>query len=410
MQNTPTFTSSFVGKCTFETGLTHCKSKEKQKWVDHHENEIKLLSLKAINQGETYDSSIVKPIRKELLGFAVTRDIQKSLVYTAKNIPIIDDNSDPFGNELSALIRKVTKSANLQRQNTGNLSGASQDPVVNQAFDITETTRKFYKDVHSVDLNQLLGGTRPLALRSIVHYGGVGSSNTGFDNAFWWPKDAVMVYGDGRGFNPLVSEPSVGVHEISHMFTQQAAGTALSNEPTGLDYTGDAGGLNEANSDQGAVAALQWHNKQNDPTDDKLFRIGTGLFRNDKPEFALRDMANPGQGYKGAKFFGDDPQEGYEIYTNWSADSKSTDPHLSSAVGNKWYRNAALYLYQKNFGSTWETIEKVRVATLPTCKPNITYPEYAAETIKVAKKMHPESDYFWQAIAAAWKDVQVTIK
>jgi len=287
------------------------------------------------------------------------------------------------------------------------VSAPSFDTTVNQAYDITDLTRNFYQNIHKVNLNQLLGGQKQVPLISIVHFSGKGGSNTGYDNAYWSPNDGVMVYGDGHFFNPLVSEPTVGTHEISHMFTQQTAGTSINNQPTGIDYTGDAGGINEANSDQAAVAALQLSKKATDPSDDKLFLIGLGLFRNDNPNFALRDMGNPGNGYKNSKFLGSDPQEGYGDYSSWKDKSAEVDPHLSSAVGNKWYRRAALYCFQAGFGATWQTVELVRVAALPFCPPDVTYPQYANITLQVAKQLHPENDQFAQQIQKAWQDVNV---
>lgn len=84
------------------------------------------------------------------------------------------------------------------------------------------------------------------------------------------------------------------------------------------------------------------------------------------------------------------------------------DPHLASAVGNKWFRRAALYLGQNGLGATWETVEKVRIAALPECPPNVTYPQYANTTIRVARQLRPDRDDFWQEISRAWADVGIT--
>ncbi len=389
----------FIGLSTFENAKKHLETNHPQ--LTEKIEQCKDHIFDILSRQRFRSQPINHATRQLLVNFSQTNP-EKNIVYSANNsqLSIIMENFPH--------LKIFENSSNLSRETTGVKSSPSADSVVNQAYEITDITRIFYQSVHSINLNQLLGGSREVPLLSMVHFGGKGGMRAGYDNAFWSPNDAVMVYGDGCFFNPLVSEPTVGTHEISHMVTQQIAGTLIdghNGQATGIDYTGDAGGINEANSDQAAVAALQMSKHANDPSDDKLFRIGQGLFRDDNTEFALRDMGNPGNGYKGAKYLGNDPQEGYGDYTFWNEKSNGVDPHLASAVGNKWYRRAALYL--KDFGPTWETVEKVRIAALPLCHSNITYPEYAAITEQVAKRLHPETDQFWQRINDAWKDVKV---
>ncbi len=73
-------------------------------------------------------------------------------------------------------------------------------------------------------------GTAPT---NYVHYA------QGYDNAFWSDECFCMTYGDGLRLGALTSLDVVG-HEVSHGLC-----TATAN----LDYEGEAGGLNEANSD-----------------------------------------------------------------------------------------------------------------------------------------------------------------
>jgi len=65
-----------------------------------------------------------------------------------------------------------------------------------------------------------------------VHYG------ADFNNAFWADDCFCMTYGDGEA-GPLTSLDVVG-HEVAH---------GLCHATAGLDYNGESGGLNEANSD-----------------------------------------------------------------------------------------------------------------------------------------------------------------
>jgi Zn-dependent metalloprotease len=378
----------FIGQCTFEQAKKHCNEKycdKKQKAEELTQHFDKHIQHHREHHHHPLNSDTRNRV-KELYGNKASNK-----VYSAGNL---------------YLDLEKTKGI-LQRQNQGKKTQESKDPVVNSAFNIIATTQKFYKEVHNQDVNVLLGDSpnQKLPLVSVVHYGGKGGTKDGYDNAFWDPENGVMVYGDGRFFVPLVTEHTVGTHEASHMVTEELGGTAYS-QPTGLDYVGDAGGLNEFNSDAGAIACLQKEKKQHPNDSDCSWRIGQGLFRK-YPQFALRDMEKPGQGYKNHPKLGSDPQEGYEDYRNWFEYSKDVDPHLSSATGNSAYCRIAKEAAAAGFGDTWETIEKVRILTLPLCKPTITYPEYAQLQIKVAKEWKFETDKFWQIVANGWKEVGV---
>jgi Zn-dependent metalloprotease len=90
-------------------------------------------------------------------------------------------------------------------------------------------TYDYYKNIHN--RNGIDGsGT---ATYSRVHY-----SNS-YDNAFWSDTCFCMTYGDGGSFLTLTSIDVAG-HEMSHGVCARTAG---------LGYSGDAGGLNEGNSD-----------------------------------------------------------------------------------------------------------------------------------------------------------------
>jgi len=87
----------------------------------------------------------------------------------------------------------------------------------------------FYKNVYG--RNGIDGaGT---ATYSRVHIG------TGYDNAFWSDSCFCMTYGDGTSFTVLTALDVAG-HEMSHGVCARTAN---------LTYSGESGGLNEANSD-----------------------------------------------------------------------------------------------------------------------------------------------------------------
>ncbi|RYZ42185.1 MAG: peptidase M4 family protein [Myxococcaceae bacterium] len=134
-----------------------------------------------------------------------------------------------------------------------------------------------------------------------VHYA------TGYENAFW--NGSAMTFGDGATtFYPLVSL-DVASHEVSHGFTEQNSG---------LIYSGQSGGINEAYSDIAGEAAEFYMRGSND------FLVGADIF---KSSGALRYMANP-------------PLDGLSIghaanYYN------GLDVHYSSGVYNKAFHQLA---------------------------------------------------------------------
>lgn len=110
-----------------------------------------------------------------------------------------------------------------------------------------------------------------------VHY------SIGYNNAFWSNACFCMSFGDGDGVNlhPLVALDVIG-HEVSHGVT---AATAA------LVYSGQSGGLNEANSDiMGTM--IEWYT--NDALQPPNYIIGDNLFLNPDPtKKAIRWMFKP---------------------------------------------------------------------------------------------------------------------
>jgi vibriolysin len=147
-------------------------------------------------------------------------------------------------------------------------------------------------------------GTAPLTfqLTMRVHY----SSN--YENAFW--DGSAMTFGDGAStFYPLVSL-DVSAHEVSHGFTEQNSG---------LIYSGQSGGMNEAFSDIAGEAAEFYDRGSND------WLVGYDIFKS--ANGALRYMINP-------------PDDGQSI---GSANDyyNGLDVHYSSGVYNKAFYTLA---------------------------------------------------------------------
>jgi len=160
--------------------------------------------------------------------------------------------------------------------------------------------------------------------RSRVHYG------NSYVNAFW--DGTQMTYGDGTGnLNPLV-ELDVAAHEMSHGVTENTAA---------LIYTGDAGGLNEANSDIFGTAVEFYANNASDNPD---YLIGEEININGNGT-PLRYM--------------DQPSRDGGSRDCWSSTLGSLDPHYSSGPLNHWF-------YLASEGSGAKVINGVSYNS-PTC-------------------------------------------
>lgn len=152
--------------------------------------------------------------------------------------------------------------------------------------------------------------TAPLTfqLTMRVHY-----SNS-YENAFW--DGSQMTFGDGASrFYPLVSL-DVAAHEVSHGFTEQNSGLVYSNQ---------SGGINEAFSDMSGEAAEYYMKGTND------FLVGEQIF---KAAGALRYM--------------DDPTRDGRSIGHASNYTAGMNVHYSSGVYNK-----AFYLLANKAG--WNT-------------------------------------------------------
>ncbi|QSQ26458.1 peptidase M4 family protein [Pyxidicoccus parkwayensis] len=192
------------------------------------------------------------------------------------------------------------KTVNLNGGTSGSTAFAYTCPrntvkVINGAYSPLNDAHYFGGVIYN--MYQAYVGKAPLTfqLTMRVHYA------TNYENAFW--DGSSMTFGDGyTTFYPLVSL-DVGAHEVSHGFTEQNSG---------LIYSGQSGGINEAYSDIAGEAAEFYMRGTND------FLVGAQIF---KSNGALRYMANP-------------PQDGISI--GHAADYRDgMDVHYSSGVYNK---------------------------------------------------------------------------
>ncbi|MEV8375394.1 M4 family metallopeptidase [Kribbella sp. NPDC056861] len=171
----------------------------------------------------------------------------------------------------------------------------------------TQLTWDYYKNVHG--RNGIFNNGQ--GSRSRVHYGNA------YVNAFW--DGTQMTYGDGSGNARPLTAIDVAGHEMSHGVTEATAN---------LNYSGDAGGLNEATSDIFGTAVEFSANNANDPGD---YLIGEKININGNGT-PLRYM--------------DKPSKDGASKDCWTTSTGGLDPHYSSGPLNHWF-----YLASEGTGS-----------------------------------------------------------
>jgi vibriolysin len=177
---------------------------------------------------------------------------------------------------------------------------ASADVDINAAYDNTGDTYNAYQNFWNRDSYDNAGAL----LKSSVHY----SSN--YCNAFW--NGTQMVYGDGnaaQGCFPLARSVDVTAHELTHAVTE--------NE-SGLIYSGESGGLNEAMSDIFGAFTEAW--VDGGRTGALAVSAATWTIGEDVLPPALRWMNDPAMDGASSDF--------------WTTGAGNLDVHYSSGIAN----------------------------------------------------------------------------
>ncbi|CAB3751615.1 peptidase M4 [Burkholderia sp. MSh2] len=170
-------------------------------------------------------------------------------------------------------------------------------------------TWDYYKTMHN--RNGIFNDGRGVKSYAHVVFN-TGSGTTGANAA--WLSSHVMVYGDGdpgtRLPKPVVSVDVAG-HEMSHGVTEATAN---------LNYSGDAGGLNESTSDIFGTLVKYFANNPNDPGN---YVIGARVVSGGLRKMYKQDLDG--------RSFSCYPSGGF----SWS--NPRHDPHLTSGVGNRFF-------------------------------------------------------------------------
>ena len=220
---------------------------------------------------------------------------------------------------------------------------------------------------------------------SRVHYG------SNYVNAYW--DGTQMTYGDGTdNQNPLVALDVAG-HEMTHGVTENTAN---------LNYSGDAGGLNESTSD--------------------IFGTMVEFFANnssDTPDFLIGEKININGDGTPLRYM-DDPSKDGVSYKCWSTAVPNSDPHYSSGVGNHFFfllangSGASTYGNSPTCnGSTVAGIGRDKAAAIwfatldQYMTSTETYAKARLDTVSAATGLYGASSAEVSAVKAAWSAVSV---
>ena len=254
--------------------------------------------------------------------------------------------------------------------------GISTDLTAKRAFDTTRSVVDYYRECFGRNSIDNAGMT----LMSSIHYG------VRYANAFW--NGAQMTYGDGDGrvFTDFTKSDDVIGHELTHGVTQFTAG---------LDYSDEAGALNESISDAFGAMFHQWRNDQ--AVVDADWLIGPGVLGPAaiaKGYNCLRNLADPGSRQCLS------PQPSH--YANYITGG---DPHDNSGIPNH-----AFYLSATNVGGrSWEKVGKVWYAALtsPKASAAMDFSEFAALTRAAARSRFPRDRDVYRGVDDAWTRVGI---
>jgi Zn-dependent metalloprotease len=140
-------------------------------------------------------------------------------------------------------------------------------------------------------------------LKSTVHYG------SNYVGAYW--NGTQLVFGDGDGVSStmLGLDADITTHELTH---------AVTESESGLGYSGEPGGLNEAMSDTFAAFCESWESGTWSTAAD-IWKVGEDVWTPASPGDAVRYMDDPAR-------------DGASL--DWYPDYTGQDVHYSSGIAN----------------------------------------------------------------------------
>ncbi len=196
-------------------------------------------------------------------------------------------NPDVKTNNMASSTRRSTLWSFICPSSSGDAANGAYSPI--------NDAHHFGSVVH--DTYNSWFGAPPLNFQLVMnaHYG------RNYENAFW--SGSSVTFGDGASYFYPLTALDVTSHEISHGFTEQNSG---------LQYSGQPGGMNEAFSDMAGEAAEYFDRGGND------WLVGADIIKNGT---ALRWMCTP-------------TEDGRSI-DNAANYTSTLDVHYSSGVYHK---------------------------------------------------------------------------
>lgn len=267
----------------------------------------------------------------------------------------------------------------------GNGSNSDRNSAGVDAHFGADKTFEFYKNV--LGRNGIWNTGQ--GARSRVHY------DNNYVNAFW--DGSQMTYGDGSQNASPLTELDVAAHEMSHGVTENTAN---------LNYSGDAGGLNEATSD--------------------IFGASVEFYANitsDVPDYNVGELININGDGSPLRYM-DKPSKDGASLDCWSTSTGSKDPHYSSGPLNHWFYlasegsgskviNGVSYNSPTCNGSTVtgggrDAMEKVWYRTLSTKLTSTSNYQAAREgAIKSATELYGGSSQVCKSVESAFNAINV---
>jgi len=275
----------------------------------------------------------------------------------------------------------------------GNSAASDKATAAAEAQYGAATTWDYYKNAHG--RNGIANDGKGSYSR--VHYG------KRYANAYWSDACFCMTYGDGDGVSigPLVSLDITG-HEMSHGVNANTAD---------LIYSGESGGLNEANSDiLGTMVEFQANNAHDTPD----YMIGEEIVIGNVPgsanQIALRYMFDP---------IKDGRSPGC-----YASDIGALDVHYSSGVANRFFYLLAegsasrTYSGVKHYAPTCNGASVTGIGRAKAAKiwyraltvyftSDANYAAARIATINAAKDLYGANSTEAKAVATAWSAVKV---
>lgn len=219
-----------------------------------------------------------------------------------------------------------------------------------------------------------------LSVLASVHYGHY------YTNAFWNGYGLVFGDGDGLIFKSMASSDDFIGHEFMHGVTQHASR---------LEYSGEAGALNESFSDVFGSLFRQWRAQSDAHAADWM--IGSGLMGPTAISngwYCLRSLKEPSAAYSLSK----QPWH-YRDYIPGGG------PHDNSGIPNHAFYLLSLALG----GNAWEKPGMIWYQTLVEITDSKTgFAEFARRTHGKASELYPAETEVAQAVEDVWRFVGVT--